>query len=246
MEDFPVRPKLLGEVGVSNREYMRTSMRSVAVEARKLRRGIWITTLLILGLHVGGYGAGWYSYKQILAKGFFPWPPGGAAESGLYARGAMAADYSLVKAPAVMDWPIVVGYTVVLALLLWGMWRSAFAPFRWALGGTATFFGAVVFISWAIYPVSTYLTISGSNHVIVPGTPQARSGQPVELCSLQKISIQSSRPGKSTYYLVEGSEFPAEPTARAQANELVIFNSEILARAFANELDEARRENCRN
>ncbi|WP_144030066.1 hypothetical protein [Burkholderia sp. AU16741] len=241
---LPVGPESLGWASLSHRTCARTAMRSIAVEARTTHRSIWLATLLILGLNIGGYGTGWYHYNEVLAEGFRLWRPGGDGDVGLYVRGAMAADYSLIRAPSVTDWPMVAVYICVVALLLWGIWRSPIALVRWELGGVAAFFGALVVIGYGIDPITTRLTISGQNHLIVQGTRQVSAGHPVELCSIRNIWIESHT-GRNSHYIVEAGIFPAEAAARPDANELVIFDTATSARAFANDLNEARQANCR-
>lgn len=218
-------------------------MRSTAVKAQTPRWGIWLATLLILGLNIGGYGAGWYHYNQVLAQGFRLWTAGGGGDVGLYARGAIARDYSLIEAPSVTDWPFVIVYGVVVFLLLWGIWRYPAAPVRWLLGGIAIFFGAMIVIVCGVNPITHRLTISGSNHLIVQGARQVYSGQPVELCSLRKISIRPHS-GKTTSYVVEGSIFSADTVTQTDANELVIFDTATSAQAFVNDLNDARQADC--
>ncbi|MBI0329264.1 hypothetical protein [Burkholderia plantarii] len=217
-------------------------MRSSAVKAQTPRWGTWLATLLILGLNVGGYGSGWYHYNQVLAQGFHLWTAGGG-DAGLYVRGTIAHDYSLIKAPSVTDWPFVIVYSVVVFLLLWGIWRHPVAPVRWLLGGIAIFFGAMIVIVCGINPITQRLTISGPNHLIVQGARQVYSGQPVELCLLRKISIRP-RSGKTTSYVVEGSILSADTVTPADANELVIFDTATSARAFVNDLNDARQAAC--
>ncbi|WP_186144632.1 hypothetical protein [Burkholderia gladioli] len=218
-------------------------MRSTTVKAQTPRWGIWLATLLILGLNIGGYGAGWYHYNQVFNQGFRLWTAGGEGDLGLYVRGTMARDYSLIKAPSVTDWPFVIVYSVVVLLLLWGIWRHPVAPVRWSLGGIAIFFGALIVIVCGINPITQRLTIRGPSHLIVQGARQVYSGQPVELCSLRKISIRPQR-GKTASYVVEGSVFSADSVTQGDANELVIFDTSTSAQAFVNDLNDARRADC--